>query len=414
MLDSLTRQVFILIAKLRCSPFYSPNNGIWVTYSIPQTLTSYTIKDCIWLGRNYGPALNGTRPDGSPLSDNCGPGIDPSTLKDETTGKVPWKDWPQAKRDRAVTLLNDADWQRLATSMPVGGTLDPGDSVKAPKIGIPGQEWDNPNTSLDDRRFKSIPGEYPRPIFPDFDHDGDPDETDADDDNDGFLDPYDAEPRNPYVPRVSNDPPPPPEDDRTNQSDGERAVSEERQSQGDFLEKPGNEALQNRLDKIEDQYKKAAGMENEAATDPNVGFEQQRLIDEADAELQQLKNEISQAWWSSLSQAEQQLFGSLDSGDIDEIRSHMEQWSPGTFEQDTQTYEEAAAKSILYHANDKGYLDLLKYLRDASNFDTARAVRSPRNSSEFRNDDTAKWDNFNTGEFLVVDTNGKILTYGVN
>ncbi len=106
-----------VVCGKRTVTFYSPNNGIWVTYSIPQTLTSYTIKDCIWLGRNYGPALNGTRPDGSPLSDNCGPGIDPSTLKDETTGKVPWKDWPQAKRDRAVTLLNDADWQRLATSI---------------------------------------------------------------------------------------------------------------------------------------------------------------------------------------------------------------------------------------------------------------------------------------------------------
>lgn len=327
---------------------------------------------------------------------------------------VPWKDWSQAKRDRAVSLLNDADWQRLTTSMPVGGTLDPGDSVKAPEIGIPGQEWDNPNTPLDDRRFKSIPEEYPRPTFPDFDHDGDPDETDADDDNDGFLDPYDLELRNPYVPRASSEPPPPPEDDRVEQSDGERAVSEERQSQGDFLEKPGNEAFQNRLDRIEDKYKRAAEMEEEAATDPDAGFEQQRLIDEANAELQQLREEIKQAWWSSLSIAEQQLFGSVNSGDIDEIRSYMEQWSPATFEQDAQTYEEAVARNIVYHANDKGYSNPLEYLRDASNFDTARAVRTPTDPTQYREDDTARWENPNTKHFVVVDKKGRILTYGKN
>ena len=134
---------------------------------------------------------------------------------------LPWKDWPQAKRDRAVALLNDADWQRLATSMPVGGTLDPGDSVKAPKIGIPGQEWDNPNTPLDDRRFKSIPEEYPRPTFPDLDHDSDPDETDADDDNDGFLDPYDPQPRNPAVPTATIDAPSSPPDQPSNPPDSE-------------------------------------------------------------------------------------------------------------------------------------------------------------------------------------------------
>ncbi|KJH69773.1 hypothetical protein [Aliterella atlantica] len=134
---------------------------------------------------------------------------------------LPWKDWPQAKRDAAVSLLNDTDWQRLATSMPVGGTLDPGDSVKAPVIGIPGQEWDNPNTPLDDRQFKSIPEEYPRPTFPDLDHDSDPDETDADDDNDGFLDPYDPQPRNPAVPTASIDSPSSPPDQPSEPPDSE-------------------------------------------------------------------------------------------------------------------------------------------------------------------------------------------------
>lgn len=164
------------------------------------------------------------RDDGQP--DNCG---NPPPL--------PWKDWPQSKRDAAVALLNNSDWQRLITSMPFGGTLDPGDTAKAPKIVIPGQEWDNPNTPLDERRLKTVPGEYARPVVPDFDHDGDPDETDADDDNDGVIEPYDPEPRNPYVPRASSEPPPPPDDDTPPQSEGERSVSDVRQSHGDFLEK---------------------------------------------------------------------------------------------------------------------------------------------------------------------------------
>lgn len=165
-------------------------------------------------------------------ADNCG---NPPPL--------PWKDWPQAKRDAAVALLNNSDWQRLITSMPFGGTLDPGDIAIAPKIVIPGQEWDNPNTPLDDRRLKTVPGEYARPVVPDFDHDSDPDETDADDDNDGIVDPYDPEPRNSYVPRASSEPPPPPDDDTPPQSEGERAVSDVSQSYGDFLEKAENDAF---------------------------------------------------------------------------------------------------------------------------------------------------------------------------
>lgn len=293
--------------------------------------------------------------------------------------------------------------------------MDPGDKVKAPKIPIPGQEWDNPNTPWDDRRLKTVPGELARPVVPDFDHDTDPDETDQDDDNDGFIEPYDPEPRNPYVPRASSEPPSPPEDDRTNQSEGERAVSEERQRYGNFLENPENDAFENRLDAIEEKYRRAAAMEAEAVVDPNVGIEQDELLREADSELQQLQGEIGQAWWSSLSQAEQQLFESPQSADIDEIQELRKQWSPGTFGQKAKTYEEAVARSILYHANDKGYSEPLEYLRDASNFDTARAVRNPRTPGELRpEDDTVKWDNFNTGEFLIVDKEGKILTYGVN
>lgn len=306
--------------------------------------------------------------------------------------------------------------------MPVGGTQDPGDIVKARKILIPGQEWDNPNTLGNDRRLKTVPGEQARPVVPDFDHDSDPDETDADDDNDGILDPYDLGPRNPYVPTASNELPPP-EDDATNQSPGERAVSQVRENYGDFLEKPENDAFENRLDAIEETYRRAAAMEDEAAVDPDVGYEQDRLIAEADSERQQLEGELEQAWWSSLSQAERNLFGSVHSADIDEIhlspdideiQERMKEWSPATFGQKAQTYEEAVARNILYHANDKGYSNPLKYLRDASNFDKARADRTPTDPTLFRVDDTAKWENPNTKEYIVVDKEGKIRTYGKN
>ena len=214
---------------------------------------------------------------------------------------------------------------------------------------------------------------------------------------------------------ASSEPPSPPSNDTPEQSEGERAVSEVRESYGDFLDKPENDYFENRLNVIEQKYRRAAAMEDEAAVDPDVGYEQDRLIAEADSERQQLEGEIEQAWWSSLSQAERNLFGSVHSPDIPEIRERMKEWSPATFGQYAQTYEEAVARNILYHANKKGYSNPLEYLRAASNFDKARAVRDPRNPGEFRpDDDTAQWENFNTGEFIIVDKNGKILTYGKN
>lgn len=287
--------------------------------------------------------------------------------------------------------------------MPSGGTLDPGDTAIAPTIVIPGQEWDNPNTPLDDRRLKTVPGEYARPVVPDFDHDSDPDETDADDDNDGVIEPYDPEPRNPYVPRASSELPPPPDDDTPPQSEGEKAVSKVRQSYGDFLEKAENDTFENRLDTIEGKYKRAAAMEDEAAVDPNVGYEQDRLITEADSERQQLEGELGEAWWSSLSQYEQQLFDGHPQAEIDEMQMHMKQW-------DKASYDDIP-HSILDHSSRKSY-DPLDYLRAASNFSTSGAKRTPPEG--LRADGTVKWEIINTGEFIEVDEYGKIVTYGVN
>lgn len=52
------------------------------------------------------------------------------------------------------------------------------------------------------------------------------------------------------------------------------------------------ELIKGSTSSAEDNYKRAAAMEDKAAVDPNVGYEQDRLIMEADADLAQLKNEL--------------------------------------------------------------------------------------------------------------------------
>lgn len=197
------------VCGVRQVTFYSPNNRQWLTYRIPQNIISYTISDCYWdFGNGQGPIYCGksflaTQPDGTPPAHSCaGPEIDRSTLKDERTGDVPWKDWPQAKRDAAVALLTDSDWQRLANSMPEGGRLDPGDTINADNgtIVIPGQDLDNPDTLGDDRPLKTVPGRHTIIPYPDNDHDTNPDSSDPDDDDDGIPDTYDPEPLNPSAP----------------------------------------------------------------------------------------------------------------------------------------------------------------------------------------------------------------------
>lgn len=335
------------------------------------------------------------RADGQP---DTGGNLPPVSIKD-------WKYWSQAKREQAVALLTPSDWQRLIVSMPVGRILNSGDKVNAPRIAIPGQEIDNPNTVGDDRRLKTVPGQKAIPLEPDFDHDDDPDSSDSDNDNDGTPDTSDPKPRNPYVPTASSQPPTPPEDDTPEQSEGEKDVSKVRESYGDFLEKPGYEGYDRRLNVIEEKYKRAAAMEDEAAVDPDVGIEQDRLLREADRELQQLQGEIGEAWWSSLSQYERQLFNNRPQAEIDEIQRLMQQWSPGTF-------TGGVADSIVYHANKYGYGDYLEYLRDASNFDKSKADRIPHEG--FREDSTVRWEIRSTREFLVEDQNGEMRTYGFN
>lgn len=76
--------------------------------------------------------------------------------------------------------------------MPAIGAFKPGDTIDVPKILIPGQETDNPNTLGDERQLRTVPEPY---TLPDYDQDGSPDEAAP-------------EPQNPSVPTASSDPPP--------------------------------------------------------------------------------------------------------------------------------------------------------------------------------------------------------------
>ncbi|GAA6622625.1 papain fold toxin domain-containing protein [Scytonema sp. NUACC26] len=124
----------------------------------------------------------------------------PGTWIVQELQQTPWKDWPQEKRDAAVGLLEPSDWGNFIKSMPQGGLLEPGDTLDANKIVIPGLETDDPNTPEDDRPLRILPGIYTMPGNPDFDDDGLPDTTDPDDDNDGVPDASDLDPHNSNVP----------------------------------------------------------------------------------------------------------------------------------------------------------------------------------------------------------------------
>jgi hypothetical protein len=77
---------------------------------------------------------------------------------------LPWKDWPQEKRSIAIAALKEPDWQEFIKSMPEGRRLNPGDRLDAPVIVLPGLDKDDPNTPIDERLTRKLPGSLTIPI----------------------------------------------------------------------------------------------------------------------------------------------------------------------------------------------------------------------------------------------------------
>jgi hypothetical protein len=69
---------------------------------------------------------------------------------------VQWQNWSKAKREAAVNLISPTEWGALIESMPVAGKLNPGETITAPKIVLPGAETDDPNTPLIDERVPRV------------------------------------------------------------------------------------------------------------------------------------------------------------------------------------------------------------------------------------------------------------------
>ena len=78
--------------------------------------------------------------------------------------KVAWKDWAQSKRDAAVGLLSNSDWQDLVSGMPKVRSLNPGDFISTPVI-LPGE-------TIQDEPKKFPTWAHPA-IDPNLDTDGD-------------------------------------------------------------------------------------------------------------------------------------------------------------------------------------------------------------------------------------------------
>ena len=97
-------------------------------------------------------------------------------------------------------------------------------------------------------------------------------------------------------------------------------------------------------------------------------------------------------------------FDRRSQAEIEEMQRLMKCWSQGTFP--------GVAESIVYHSNKYGYSEFIEYLRDASNFSRVRAARTP--SEGLRDDGTVRWETMNNREFIVVDEQDKVLTYGFN
>jgi hypothetical protein len=125
-----------------------------------QYYIAYKIEDCFWnygAGPQYvGPTFLLQQPDGIWQESCQGARVIPSSIFIQPVNAPTWSNWPEADREKAVDLLTAEDWGRLVSTMPVAGKLNPGETVRAPEIIIPGADTDDPNTPLIDERLHRV------------------------------------------------------------------------------------------------------------------------------------------------------------------------------------------------------------------------------------------------------------------
>ena len=174
-----------------------------------------------------------------------------------------------------------------------------------------------------------------------------------------------------------------------------------------ILNNPDNFDLLQKVNQIKKMLTKFSDLENQALISKNINdsFSAQELLDIITIEIDQLKQELERAKKYNWTQFERQIFAEYTEEEIREIQELMILWSPGTYS--------SVAESIIDHADRKDYENkYLEYLRDAAKFDKTEARRIP--PVDFRDDDTVRWENLKTDEYLIADNFGKIRTYGNN
>ncbi len=174
-----------------------------------------------------------------------------------------------------------------------------------------------------------------------------------------------------------------------------------------ILENPDNFDLLHQVNEIKKMLTKLTNLENQALISQNINdsFEAQELLEIITRKIEQFNQELHRAKNFQWTQFDRQIFAQYTEEEITKIQKLMRLWSAGTYS--------SVAESIIDHAYRKDYEDnYLEYLQDAANFDKRKARRIP--PIGFRDDDTVRWENLKTGEYLIEDNLGQIRTYGIN
>jgi hypothetical protein len=174
-----------------------------------------------------------------------------------------------------------------------------------------------------------------------------------------------------------------------------------------ILENPDNFDLWEKVNEIEKMLTKSTQLEKKILMfqDINDIFSAQELSEIITTEIEEIKTELERAKTYKWTQFDRQIFAEYTEEEIREIQQLMTLWNVGTYS--------SVSESIIDHAYRKDYdNNYLQYLRDAAKFDKTKVRRIP--PFGFRDDDTVRWENLKTGEYLIQDSAGKIRTYGSN